>query len=69
MLISTMSCVRWCSVHIILAFQHEDITQIGGVARRKFLAFGKRFVRVEHLRGYLECCFSILAIDTIDGFL
>ena len=56
-------------MHIILAFQHEDITQIGGVAWREFLAFGKRFVRVEHLRGYLEGCFSILVVDTINGFL
>ena len=69
MLISTMSCVRWCSVHIILAFQHEDITQIGGVAWREFLAFGKRFVRVEHLRGYFEGCFAILVVDMVDGFL
>ena len=53
----------------ISAFQHKYIAQIGRIAGGEFLAFGKRFVRVEYLCSYFERLLPILAIDAIDGFL
>ena len=52
-----------------LTLQRDDVPNVGRITRREFLAFGKRFVRIEYLRRYFDRLLPILAIDTVYSFL